>query len=195
VTVMKDEAYILKTLENLLDKKRLEHSIGVSNTSQQLAARFGAHPHKAKIAGLVHDCAKGLTRQQMIDAIKRYNLRLDTVTIMEQELIHGPLGAAMAADIFEIDDLDILNAIRYHTTGRANMTILEKIVYLSDFIEPSRCYPGVDRLRDLAFKDLDDAIIKAFSNTIDYVLRLGSLIHPLTIDARNDMLIRRKYNL
>ena len=192
---MKDEAYILSKLEKMLDTKRLEHSIGVSRTSQQLALRFGADSYQAKIAGLVHDCAKGLTQQQMMDAVNHYNICLDTITITEKELIHGPLGGAMAQDIFEIDDLNILDAIRYHTTGRTNMTILEKIIYLSDFIEPSRSYPGVAQLRNIAFKDLDEAVIKAFNNTIEYVIHLGSLIHPLTIDARNDMLMKRKHNL
>ena len=85
-----------------------------------MALRFGADSYQAKIAGLVHDCAKGLTQQQMMDAVNHYNICLDTITITEKELIHGPLGAAMAQDIFEIDDLNILDAIRYHTTGRTN---------------------------------------------------------------------------
>jgi len=100
-------------------------------------------------------------------------------------LIHGPVGAKIATDLFKITDRDILSAIEYHTYGKKNMTKLEKIIYLADLIEEGRDYPGVEELRALAERDLDRAVLKALDNSIIHVIAKGGLIHPNTIEARN----------
>jgi len=104
------------------------------------------------------------------------------------ELIHGPLGAKIANACYGIDDLEVLDAIKYHTIGRENMSMLDKIIYIADYIEPGRSFPGVEEIREIVFLDLDDAIKKAMDNTILFLIKDNKLIHPDTINARNYML-------
>ena len=178
-----------KKLKEMLTPHRFEHSLGVQDMAVRLAERYGGDRQKAALAGLVHDCAKDLTMEQMEERLQRYALKLDEVSLREPALIHGPLGACVAQDLFQIDDQEILGAICYHTTGRENMTLLEKIIYLADFIEPCRDYPGVERLRQIAWESLDRALLLSFDNTIAYVISLKSLLHPNTILARNYLLM------
>ena len=110
----------------------------------------------------------------------------------ERAIIHGPVGAILAKRDYGISDEEILNAIRIHTTGDVNMSLLEKIIFLSDLIEPGRAFPGVDELRVKAFKDLDEAMVHAFDMTIMHVLNKGSLLHPKTVSARNYILMEKE---
>ena len=107
------------------------------------------------------------------------------MTSKNPDIMHGVASAYIAETIMEIYDKEVLDAVRYHTTGREKMTMLEKVIYLADYIEPSRNYPGVEELRKLSYEDLDKALIKAFDNTINYVLKKGWLLHLMTVKARN----------
>lgn len=180
-----EEKEILKKLGQLLNADRIKHSIGVKECAIRLAGIYNEDVYKAAMAGLLHDCAKDFDGDQLIQKAKEYNIKLDSVSLSQKELIHGPVGAKIATELFKITDRDILSAIEYHTYGKKNMTKLEKIIYLADLIEEGRDYPGVEELRALAEKDLDRAVLKALDNSIIHVIAKGGLIHPNTIEARN----------
>ncbi|MGI6705214.1 MAG: bis(5'-nucleosyl)-tetraphosphatase (symmetrical) YqeK [Clostridia bacterium] len=179
---------ILGRLTELLPEKRYIHSLGVERTAVELAERFGADIQKASTAALVHDCAKAFSKEELLRLSRQYGLEIDPYYIEEPELIHGALGAEIARERFEIQDKEILSAIAYHTTGKKNMTLLEKIIYLADLIEPGRDYPGVQEIRVKAMSDLDEALLAAFQSVISYVLANRNVLHPRTIYAWNDLL-------
>lgn len=186
------EEEIIRKLKTNLDEERFTHSLGVMKTAVKLAENYGADIKKAKIAGLLHDCAKCLDTVSQLKIAESFGILQDDVVKHERALIHGPVGAILAKREYGITDTEILRAIKIHTTGDINMSMLEKIIFLSDFIEPGRCFPGVDELRAKAFKNINDAIVDAFDSTIRYVLKKRSLLHPKTISARNSILMQKE---
>ena len=138
-----------KKLESSISSKRFSHSIGTMEEAVRLAGIFGYDMEKAKIAGLLHDCGKSIDK--------------------DDNLTHAKKSAELARTAYNVDDVEIINAILYHTTGRENMTLLEKIIYIADKTELGRDYEGVDYLRKLAYKNLDDALIYSLERTIEYV--------------------------
>lgn len=138
-----------KKLKNF-NPKMYDHCVSTMNEAEKLAFHYGADVEKAKIAGLLHDCGKKMTKGS-------------------DNLTHSKIGANFAEEVFKVHDKEILNAIMYHTTGRENMTMLEKIIFMSDKIEPDRKYKGVEKLRKKAYDDIDDAIIMSLESTIEYV--------------------------
>lgn len=186
---MWSEDKIIEYLKTNLKPKRFNHSIGVRDTAVKLAKIYGEDVDKARIAGLIHDCAKYVGDEEMINCYKNHGNKLDEVEKNMPTILHGKVGSYVAKEIMGVYDNDILNAIAYHTTGRVNMSILEKIIYIADYIEPSRDFPTVDTLRNIAFnEDLDKAIIFSFNNTIKYIIDGNQLLHKDTIEARNYML-------
>lgn len=168
--------------------KRYNHSIGVMETSINLAKLYNCDLDKARIAGLLHDCAKFCDSIYLLKMVKDFDIILDDIMLSNHELIHGPLGSKIAEKVYSIKDKEILDSIYYHTTGRENMTLLDKIIYISDYIEPGRSFPGVNEFRDLAMKDLDKCVRLSMENTLKYLMDKGKLIHLDTIRARNYML-------
>ncbi len=177
-------------LKDMLLEKRYNHSVMVCETARELAVLFGADVEKAEIAGLLHDCAKNFTKDEMFALCEKYNIELDEVTKKQTGLIHAFLGAEIAKDLFKIDDEEIYDAIFYHTVGKPNMSLLTKIIYIADAVEPLRHYEGVERLRELAYTDLDKALVYQIDITIKSVLKRGSLLHLNTVDTRNYYLSR-----
>lgn len=188
---MNKHAIALK-LKKTLTKNRYEHTLNVVKIAEDLAQRYHADVDKASLAALLHDCAKNFSDAQLIEYAEDHGMKIDPVTRMEPQLLHGPVGVLVAKNIYGVTDKQVLNAIQNHTTGRKNMSKLEKIIYLADFIEPGRTYPGVDELRIAAFEDLDKAVILALTNTIRHVALINGLIHKRTIDARNDLIIKKR---
>ncbi len=181
-------------LKQILKPSRFTHTLGVVKSAEQMAKRFNIDSEKARVAALLHDCAKNYTNKQMIEIARAEALPLDEITLAEPQLLHGPVGAVVARQTYGVKDEAILSAIAYHTTGRENMQPLEKIIYLADFIEPGRHYPGVDDLREACKEDdLDEACLIAFTNTIDYINAIGGLIHLRTIKARNALILKKKH--
>lgn len=180
---------VISKLKAGMKESRFKHSLGVMDTSVILARRYGADIKKAEYAGLIHDCAKDIPAQIQLKMAESFGILLDDIEKQETVLIHGPLGAEIARRSFGIEDEEILGAVRLHTTGDKNMSLLEKIVFLSDYIEPGRCFPGVEDLRVKAFKDLDEALVSAYDSTIRYVVERQGLLHPRTVDARNYILL------
>lgn len=165
-----------------LKESRLQHTYRVAEEAKRLSKRYGEDPDKTEIAALLHDCAKNLPRQSMNDLVRK--LKLDPHYIDNSNLAHSKLGAWVAKEHFGITDEDILNAISYHTTGRENMSRLEKIIFLADAIEPGRRYTGVEEIRRMTEENgMDRACLQSLENTIRFVKRKGNYLDPDTMKA------------
>ncbi len=172
-------------LKGMLSEKRYIHSLGVMETAEKMARRFGVDPEKAKIAGLLHDCAKDVDKDEMLVLCKKLGVKLDPVKREQRSLIHADLGAKFLETEFGITDHDIILAVKYHTLGRENMTDLEKILYLADVIEPNRKpFEGIEALRGLCESNLDCAMLFAIERSIDYVRHRRKKLHSQTLAAQ-----------
>lgn len=172
---------ILKFLQKNLTAKRYHHTLGVAYTASALAMCNGVNLKDAERAGLLHDCAKYMSDKKSLSFCKKNNINISEVEKRNPFLIHGKIGAFMAKNKFGINNNDIINAIHNHTTGRPNMTVLEKIIFISDYIEPSRkVQPNLEEIRKLAFKDLDASLIWILKDTLEYLSNKGGEIDPMT---------------
>lgn len=167
-----------------LKHRRIPHVLGTEQEAVRLAERYGGDVGKARVAALLHDCTKRLDMEQQLTLCKRYGIQLDELERKALKLLHAKTGAAIARDVFGVDD-EIYSAVWYHTTGRANMTKLEKIIYLADYIEPSRDFPGVDKLRKVCYEDLDKGLLLGLEMTIGEMTAMGNPVHHATIEARD----------
>ncbi len=184
-----------KELKNLLSEKRFHHTEGVASSAKWLAKKYGANPKQAELAGWVHDCAKEMSLSDMQKLIRKANMDVDEPVWHSRALLHGPAGSAYAQMHFGIENVDVLNAVFFHTTGKPDMSLLEKVVFLADYIEPSRSFPGVDALRDLAHKDLTEALIAAYDFTIGHLAEEHAYIYDLTLAGRNYLVLSQiKYH-
>ena len=171
-------------LSTTLTDHRYTHSLGVVETAVKMAKLFGANTEKTEIAALLHDCAKQIPHNEQLELCRKFRIPLDEVKEKELGLLHAELGAYLAEHEFGITDSEILDAIRYHTLGRENMTDMEKILYLADIIEPNRRnFEGLHDLRKLCFENLDRALLFGFGLTIAHTNRNGHILHNQTIDA------------
>jgi predicted HD superfamily hydrolase involved in NAD metabolism len=182
---MWNEIQMEEYLRNNLKENRLKHSLGVRETAVKLAKKYGANIEKSRIAALVHDIAKEKKGEEILAICKVEGINIDNLSENSPSLLHGEAGAIIARDLMGVADEEILKAIKYHTTGRKNMSILEKVIYLADCIEPGRDFPGVEELRKLSESSLEAALLLSFDITIKSVISRGQLIHLDTIEARN----------
>lgn len=168
---MKTDIYeIQRIMEAELPKKRFFHTLGVAHTAVCLAMRYKEDYKKAQLAGLLHDCAKCIPDQEILAICKSFGIPVSETEHKSPYLLHGKLGAYYSKTRFGIEDEDILNSIIYHTTGRPAMSILEKIIFLADYIEPGRReIEGLSQIRDIAFDDLDKGVYWALKNTLNYL--------------------------
>lgn len=173
-----------------IGEERFKHTLGVVEIALKLGRIHNIDLEKVKIAALLHDCAKFKGNVDWLKLAEDFDIILDNYMKYNNDLIHAPLGAKVAKVKYNVEDEEILNAICYHTTGRENMTLLEKIIYIADYIEPGRNFPRVDEIREKTFEDLDRGILFAMENTIKYLVDRGKIIHPNTINARNFMLMK-----
>lgn len=187
---MWNEEQIIEYLKEKLKKSRYEHSLSVRDTAIKMAKIYNADVEKAGTAGLVHDCAKYMSNGQILSIAEQNGMEVDEVARANPQLLHGSIAAVIAKNIMGICDEDILSAVKYHTTGKKNMNILEKIVYISDYIEPLRDFPGVEELREKALTDLNGALLDAFNNTIKVVISRNQLLHLNTIQGRNYLIYK-----
>ena len=178
---MKREKMAYK-LKKELDHQRYEHTLGVEETARAMARVFGVDEEQAALAGLLHDCAKCMPLAQMLKAAKREDV--DDVMKESKALMHAVAGRCVAASVYNVRDEAVLSAIRWHTTGCANMTTLDKIIYLADMIEPNRKpFDGLQQLRELCMTDLDAAMHSALRMSLEYVRKQGKTLHPDTLAA------------
>lgn len=185
-----DRETLLARVRAQMHDKRYQHTLGVAETARQLAIRFGADPEKAELAGFLHDYCKCWPIDKMHDILVRHDLPQELLQ-GEKELWHAFAGAIVIQTEIGVTDPEILQAVRYHTTGRVGMTLLEKVVCVADYIEPNRQYPGVEQIRDLAQKDLDTALSVALGGTIQFLIEKQKTVFPLTLMAYNDLISRR----
>lgn len=178
-------------LKNTLSPERFTHSLNVMNMAVELAIRYDTDKEQAAVAGLLHDCARRAGGDGIYELCRKFNIEIDNIMNMQPVLIHGLVGAELARVEYRVEDECVLKAIRNHTTGCDSMDILDKIIYLADYIEPGRICPGIHKIREKAFVDLDEAVIAAFDSTIGYVVQRGLLLHPRTISARNSLLMKK----
>ncbi len=188
---MLTEEEMHRKLRSNQKERRYFHTIGVVKEAVRLAPKFGVEVEKAKIAALLHDCAKNFEQDRFLEIAAEYGVTLDEYALKEPALVHAFLGAAVAYRDYGVTDKEILDAIYYHTTARANMTNLEKLVYIADMIEPGRTMPQAEELRRMVEENLDDALIYAIDCSIKHVIKKGRLIHPDSIHARNYLVERR----
>ena len=167
-----------------LNHRRIPHVLGTEQEAIRLAARYGADVEKARRAALLHDCTKKLDMEEQLSLCRQYGIQLDELEQRALKLLHARTGAEIARDVFGADD-EIYSAIRWHTTGHANMTLLEKIIYLADYIEPSRDFPGVARLRKVCYEDLDRGLLTGLEMTIEEMQGMGNPVHHATLEARD----------
>ena len=175
-------------LKEMLDEERLEHSVNTSKVARKLAMKYDYDADKAEVAGLLHDCAKDLDYKTLEKMVLEYNIELDEIIQKIPKLLHPLVGAVIAKKEFNIQDPVILKAIKAHSTGAAQMSLLDKIIYLSDKIEPLRNMNGVEEVRKMAEIDLDRAVLMALDKGLLYLISKSSLIHPISIEARNNIL-------
>lgn len=168
------------TLRLVLKKGRFEHTLGVRYTAAALAMRYDCGIEQAQLAGILHDCAKGYSGEELLKMAKKVGI---TVSLSEEKaphLLHAKVGAYLAEHTYGVKDKEVLDAIRFHTTGKANMSLLEKIIFVSDYIEPNRkMLDGLPKCRCLAFEDMDLAVYEILKNTLEY---LQSKSHDEEID-------------
>lgn len=173
-----------------IGENRFQHVLRVKDMAVKLAKINGVDIKTAETAALFHDCGKISDKSILLARAHEYSLELDQYMEANHELIHAELGSKIAELNYGIEDKDILNAIKYHTTGRANMTMLEKIIYMADYIEPERKFQGVEATRDMAFKNIDKALFKALNDTIIFLIEKNWIIHIETIRARNYLILK-----
>ncbi|WOV88794.1 bis(5'-nucleosyl)-tetraphosphatase (symmetrical) YqeK [Sporosarcina oncorhynchi] len=179
-------------LKNRLPKKRYEHVIRVTETAKKLAEQYDVSVEKAELAALFHDIAKFMEPTQMREIIEREADPTDVSVLgFHHELWHAAAGRLIARDEFEVHDSDILNAIRFHTTGRAAMSKLEKVIYIADLIEPGRDFPGIGELRDTNGKSVDELMKNCVSHSILYLIGKRVAVHPDSIDCYNEHVKKR----
>lgn len=176
---------IIDYLKQNLSEKRFAHTMGVAETAKSLAKVWGEDCSRAFVAGLVHDCAKEIPFDETVRLLRENGYEPDEDELLAPGILHAPLGAIVAKDEFGIEDAEILDAVRFHTTGRPAMSTLEKIIYIADFTEPGRKYPEAEEVRKLAVKDLDKAVLLEADFVIKFTVDRGKTIHPATIIARN----------
>jgi predicted HD superfamily hydrolase involved in NAD metabolism len=177
-------------LKQTLSPGRYRHSEEVMNEAIWLAEFYGVNIEKARIAGLLHDCAKSAGKDEIYKALEKYNVVPDDIQKKTPVLLHSILGPFYAKEYYGVEDMEILDAIRWHTTGRAGMTMLEKIIFVADYIECGRNFEGVEEARKQAYKDIELCIVICCDSTIRYILQKGTLLHPDIIETRNDAIMR-----
>lgn len=176
-----DISKLRKAMEKELDAKRFEHTLGVAYTAASLAMVYDVDLSKAIVAGLLHDCAKCLSDEKRISICEKKKIEITKVEYEKPSLLHAKVGMYLAKKDYDIDDEDILNAILYHTTGRPGMSILEKIIYIADYIEPGRKpLPKMAEIRKAAFQNIDEALVLSMEGTLSYLKETNEIIDPVT---------------
>ncbi|ETT57427.1 bis(5'-nucleosyl)-tetraphosphatase (symmetrical) YqeK [Paenibacillus sp. FSL H8-0457] len=184
---------LIEAVSSQMPPKRWEHTKGVMETAVILAGRFGADPVKADLAAILHDVAKYWPVQKLHQMMVEHKLS-EELLHYDKQLWHAEVGAFVAEHEYGVTDAEVLDAIRYHTSGRIGMTLLDKVVCLADYMEPGRDFPGVNNIRELANHSLEEALAAGFDSTIGHLLSRRQIIFPLTVLARNDLIKQLEAN-
>ena len=179
-------------LKASLPLKRYKHSVDVYETALELASIHKLDVQKVGIAALLHDCGREIPSRDSLAKAAERGIEVDKVEANQPILLHAKLGVFFARKKYGIEDQEILDGILYHTTGAPHMTPLAMAVYLADLLEPTRDFPGIDDLRALAKENMEKAMLKAYGNTIRYLLEYDLLIHPNCIHGYNQLATKYK---
>lgn len=170
-----------KKVKRYLSSDRYDHTLGVMHTAACLAMRYGADVESAMTAGLLHDCAKCISNDEKIKLCQKYKIEMSPAEIANPGLLHAKLGAFFAWKKYKVKDKSIIRAIACHTTGRPNMTLMDKILYIADYIEPGRCEaPNLPVVRKLAFQDIDACLFRILEDTLHYLEEKHASLDPMT---------------
>lgn len=173
---------IRKAMEKNLNSRRYEHTLGVEYTAASLAMRYEESIYKAQLAGLLHDCAKCQTDEKNLSVCEKHNISINEVERKNPYLLHAKVGSFLAMEEYGVKDSDVIHAILNHTTGRPGMSLLEKIIYIADYIEPCRKQaPNLTEIRRQAFIDIDRALLMILEDTLTYLQSSGSAFDPMTL--------------
>ncbi|MDD6464266.1 MAG: bis(5'-nucleosyl)-tetraphosphatase (symmetrical) YqeK [Clostridiaceae bacterium] len=183
---------IITLIRSKLSADRFNHSLNVADSAKELALSYGADADKAYTAGLLHDVMKNASEEEQLGVLSEAGIELMPVERENKKLWHAIAGAAYVKFVMGIDDRDIIRAVRYHTTGRSGMSLLERIVYLADYISADRNYNGVEDMRRLCKSDSDEAILYALTFGIPDLVSKGRVIHPDSIDLYNEVIIKKR---
>lgn len=175
---------------SMIRAKRIAHVQGTEEEAVRLARRWGANEEHARRAAILHDCTKYLELDEQLALCAKYGVALDEMERGAVKLLHSKTGAALARFVFGEPE-EVWQAICWHTTGKADMTLLEKILYIADYMEPTRDFEGVEKLRELAYVDLDAAVLLGTEMSVEEMAQLGSPIHPNTLAARDWLISER----
>ena len=168
-------------LKKHLDENRYEHTLGVMYTAGALAMRYQENLKNALTAGLLHDCAKCISTDKKFKMCSKYHLEVSEIERANPSLLHAKLGAYLAAKKYHVTDEAVLSAIRSHTTGKPDMSVLDKIVYIADYIEPGRReLPNMAEVRKLAFEDLDECLYRILQDSLNYLNSRNITVDPMT---------------
>ncbi len=172
---------IRQAIEKQQDAKRYEHTLGVMYTAMALAMRYDVPLRSAELAGLLHDCAKCIDHDKKIAICEKHNINITELERRNPFLLHAKVGSFLAMDTYKVHDPDVINAVLNHTTGRPGMSVLEKIIFIADYIEPNRKQaPNLSEIRKLAFINLDKALLYILKDTLDYLHSANGEIDPMT---------------
>lgn len=175
---------IQEKLIKVLDGPRFEHTLGVMYTAGCMAMAHKYDIQKAMLAGLLHDCAKCMTHEERLSLCEKYEVAVTLSELENKALLHAKAGAILAKIEYDITDIDILHAIAVHTTGEPDMNILDKIIYIADYIEPGRDKaPNLELVRSLAYEDLDACMAQILYDTLSYLNSRGGHIDPTTAES------------
>lgn len=185
-------AEFLEEIKKRLNPDRLYHSLNVADEAKKLAKHYGADEQKAFTAGLLHDILKNTPDSELLQYFKRNGIMLNETERASRKTWHAMAGADFLRRELHVTDEDILSAVRWHTTGRAGMTLLDKVLFVADFISADRDYPGVERMREKAYVSLEDAMLEGLQFTINELVENAWPVHEDSIRAYNELVINRK---
>ena len=186
-----ERKYYTRQIRERLTDWRFRHSVNVAREAVRLAARYGGDPDQAELAGLLHDVTKDMSKKEQLDLMARWGLTFSVYEEHAPKLWHAVTGAIYVQRVLRVDDEDIRNAIRYHTTGRAGMSLLEKIIYVADCTSEDRDYKGVDKIRKAADSSLEAAMEEALASSLQDRLDDRTPMHPDTVGAYNELLMAK----
>ena len=188
----RERDFYTQHIRERLSEYRFRHSVNVSKEAVRLARKYGADEEKAELAGLLHDVMKDACKKEQLDIIEQYGVKLNEVELQAPKIWHAIAGAVYVENVLGIRDKDIVNSVRYHTTARAGMTLLEKIIFIADYTSEERDYKGVEKMRKASNISLEYAMEEALAFEIEVRADEHTAIHPDTFAAYNEIMLAKK---
>lgn len=182
-------------LKNILSEERYQHSWQVSKLAEEIAESYHIPSEKAKISGLIHDCAKDFSYHELQNLMEKYHIHLTEIEKCIPGIWHAYVGAELAKELFEIHDQEMFNAIKYHSTGFISLSLLGKIVYVADKIEPGRKMNHTGKIKEMVWSDIDQAMLVLLNLELEYLISKNEVIHPNTFETRNKILYEHRLRL